>query len=577
MLRRWCAYIARQLVAPPSVCVLQNALVAVCLATWCQELLSLLGTSVPVSLALLGGLTVGIAAGAAPITAIRRLKRSGAAFGMLWHFALAAWMVASPWILHSIDWAISQHGFVSLNSSVWNTLVLFALAVPALALPAFLAAQLSADPDDGRSSGHHRLPWAFLGMAAGLTIWGAGLAQILGPYPCGIVAAGLGLVIAAIRSYRMSTVEDAAAEPAPTRSSMTVEHDAQPAFHERALGIANFAAAMGCGGWLATLTRLIEQLMSATIYLACFEATGLCVGIAAGLWLASRWRPGTSTFERTKVWILCGAAMWGVGAMAAFPLCITAELWLNSYVAWPGLLLAARGAWAAIAVVPVGGALALCLASPHVSRTRWKIGSGLVAALVGYGVISTWGFGRFAPESIVVGLAWWTVAAAAPAAVIAGRSLFAGWPQRVLAGGAVAVIVIAPIWRSNFDSRRSAKLLFNANAAYAYRGGLNPSLLMSLDESRHMATVTGENGIFTVWRFGGHQVQIRENGIPRGVVSTDAEAFPRFVPEILQSALPLALHDKAERLLLLGLGSSESLSTALAFPVPQIVSLVAGS
>src|SRR5205814_756747 len=86
-----------------------------------------------------------------------------------------------------------------------------------------------------------------------------------------------------------------------------------------------------------------------------------------------------------------------------------------------------------------------------------------------------------------------------------------------------------------------------------------------------MATCAGERGIYTAWRFGGHQVQIRENGIPRGVASTDAEASPRFVPETLQAALPLVLHDRPERMLLMGLGSGESLAAAVLFPIPEIV------
>src|SRR5204862_123489 len=113
--------------------------------------------------------------------------------------------------------------------------------------------------------------------------------------------------------------------------------------------------------------------------------------------------------------------------------------------------------------------------------------------------------------------------------------------------------------------RRSARLLFNARPAYAYHNGFGAELLMALDEGRHVATVAGQRGIHTVWRFGGHQLQIRENGIPRGVVSTDAEVFPRFIPETLQAALPLVLHGKAERLLLLGLGGGESLTAALSF------------
>jgi hypothetical protein len=135
------------------------------------------------------------------------------------------------------------------------------------------------------------------------------------------------------------------------------------------------------------------------------------------------------------------------------------------------------------------------------------------------------------------------------------------------------VIVIAPLWRQHFDPVRSAKLLFNSHVAYAYRAGIKPSLLVALDEGRHVATATGQRGILTVWSYGGHQLQLRENGLPRGVVSTDPEAFPRYVPETLQTVVPCLMHGNAERMLLLGLGSGEALATALSFPIQEIACL----
>jgi hypothetical protein len=153
------------------------------------------------------------------------------------------------------------------------------------------------------------------------------------------------------------------------------------------------------------------------------------------------------------------------------------------------------------------------------------------------------------------------------------RTLFVGWRSRLTLTCAAVVIALAPLWRFNYNPQRSAKLLFNSNVAYAWRAGLKPSLLMSIDEGRHVATVPGERGVFTVWKFGGHQLQIRESGFPRGAISTDAEAFPRYTPETLQVVLPCVLFGKVQRALVLGLGSSESVSTALAFPIRELVCL----
>lgn len=576
MLRRLCAFIARQLVAPSSACILRSALLAVCLASWCLQFVTLLGASLPVTLGILGALTLGIGIGAMPIAAMRRLSLPGVTTGTLLNFAMAAWMVASPCFLQLVDWALAQPGFISLTSPVWNCAAVFALAVICLGFPAFLTAQLAADPDSPESAGTSRIPLVFLGAAVGLAIWGVGLAQIIGPYHCAILTAGMGLAISLYRSYRMP--EPAAAVPVSWRSKKPV---LLPELHpvrelstmarlarDGALGVA-------FGGWLAALGRLLEQLMPATVYLTCSIAVGLCLGMAAGLWLAARLAGRTRAFEHACLVAVCAVAATGVILLPAFPLCTLYCLWLNAYASSPTLLILGRGALAGLAVLPLGATAALCQARACAAEgqtSRSAIPRGLVAMVLGYGVVSGWAFSAFSPELIIVGLAWCLFATAAVAAgAAAGRSLLAGWPQRILLGGSAAVIVIAPLWRDNFDVRRSAKLLFNSNVTFAFRTGMNPSLLASLDEGRHIATRTGVQGIHTVWRFGGHQLQIRENGIPVGIVSTDAEKFPKYIPEILQAALPLTLHEKPERLLLLGLGSSESLTAGLAFPIHEIV------
>ncbi|MGE5193859.1 MAG: spermidine synthase [Deltaproteobacteria bacterium] len=572
MLRRLCARFARQLVTPSAVCVYRNAVLAICLATWCLQLVALLGTSLPVTTALLAALALGIAAGAGPVTPLRRLSLPGVTTSVVLHFALAAWMVASPWLLQLIDWIFARPGFISLASPAWNAATLFALTAVGLGLPAFVAAQLACDPDDASADGPRRLPVVFLGAAAGLAGWGLGLAQIMGPYYCGITAAGLGLVIAAVRSYLRSDAARTPAEPASSRPA------AHPFRELPALVRFPLAAALAAslGAWPAALDRLLEQLMPGTAYMACSEAIGLCLGLAGGLWLASRRRGDAAAFERTKLLAVGVGAVWGVGVLAAFPPGVRAGLWLNATVQSPTLHLLARGAMAGLALAPAGTAAALCLAA-HTSRgapfSRAATALWLAAAVCGSCALSAWAFGRYSPELVVIGLAWCTLAAAAPPAIARARELFPGWRHRLVAGGALGAIVAAPLWRANFDPQRSAKVLFNSNAFAAYQSGLDPSLLEALDDGRHVATLTGQRGICTVWRFGGHQLQIRENGIPRGVVSTDDAAFPRYVPETLQAALPMTLHDRPARLLLLGLGSSESLAASLLFPVTEITCL----
>ena len=584
MLRRLCAYFASHLVGSPAICIYQSAFVAICLATCSMQVATLLGTSLPASLAMLAALALGITAGAAPAQAVRRWRLPGATSAAILHFALAAWMVASPWVLQIVDSAISQPGFISLTSSVRNAVALFALALIVLGMPAFLASRLATDPDAVITDRQRRQTFVFLGAAAGLAVWGIELAPIVGPYHCGVLAAGLGLGIALVESYRSPDTDPNAALLDSSRFADSSDSMPEPIVAQGVATGRPFSAPLliaaaqvfGFGGMLAALGRVLEQLMPGTIYMLCSETIGLCAGIAVGWWLVIRGRGTHSQLERTRLLAVAGAAAWSVGVVATFPLLITGALWLNAYVSSPTLMLLARGALAGLAVLPLAIASILCVApsiGKQPSLDRLRKGGVMFAGFLGYSAISAWGFQQLSPAWIIIDLAWGVVATTVVWHMVAGHALTAGRVQRLSLGAAVGVIVIAPLWRNNVDSTRSAKLLFNSNAAYAYLTGLNPALLEFLDDGRITATITGDRGIYTVWKYGGHQFQIRENGIPRGVASTDSGAFPRFVPETLQAALPLVLHGKAARVLLLGLGSSESLSATLAFPIPEIVCL----
>ncbi|HEY3968128.1 MAG TPA: hypothetical protein VGM05_26435, partial [Planctomycetaceae bacterium] len=123
MLRRLCTSLARSLVAPATMCFAQFALIAICLATWPLQFLALLGTSLPVALALIAALALGFAAGAWKSAGPHRTTIAGFSIATILHFTLAAWMVASPWLVEFADWTISQPGAIRLGSPGWNTIV----------------------------------------------------------------------------------------------------------------------------------------------------------------------------------------------------------------------------------------------------------------------------------------------------------------------------------------------------------------------------------------------------------------------------------------------------------------------
>ena len=578
MLRHLCGCVARVLFARRSLCMAQFAFVATCLATGCLQWVSLVGTSQPATLAAIAALLVGFASGARRIAAIREFSVAGFTSASLLSFALAAWMVASPWLVQLADFIVSQSGVLSLASPVSNALVLFALALIPLGAPAFIAAQMAAACEGDAEKMQRRLPDVFLGAAMGLALWGMGMAQIMGPYYCGVSAAVLGLMISALRSRSITCGfrETASGIEVQVVSPITFEKNLAAA---SVRVLVECLSAIAVGGWIAVLDRLIGQLFASSIYLACGEISGLCMGLAAGLLLTAgfslaRWR--VEGGPAMKLAALCGLACFGVGMLAAYPLLIDASLWLNAYVSTPWVLLVARGAAGALAWLPVGFAAAVWLAPENGAascRLPLGVGSWLVTSILGYGVTTTWAFWHYSSETIVIGWAWLTLAAGATGLLLTRRRLLSRWSTGLALTVAVLAVAVAPLWRFNYDPQRSARILFNSNVAQACRSGLNPALLMSIDEGRHVATVPGERGTFTVWKFGGHQLQIRESGFPRGAISTDSETFPRYTSETLQVVLPCVLFGKVERALVLGLGSSESVCTALAFPIREVVCL----
>ncbi|MGH7129702.1 MAG: spermidine synthase, partial [Planctomycetaceae bacterium] len=91
-----------------------------------------------------------------------------------------------------------------------------------------------------------------------------------------------------------------------------------------------------------------------------------------------------------------------------------------------------------------------------------------------------------------------------------------------------------------------------------------------LDEGRHVATVEGRRGTLTAWTHRGSQLQIRENGVPKAIITTDPFLCPHYAPELLQAVLPMALHERPHRVLVLGLGGGEPLAAGFAFPVREL-------
>ncbi|MEX2287964.1 MAG: hypothetical protein WD648_12795 [Planctomycetaceae bacterium] len=192
-----------------------------------------------------------------------------------------------------------------------------------------------------------------------------------------------------------------------------------------------------------------------------------------------------------------------------------------------------------------------------------------LAFAVGYLLTRTVGFPNFDLPLLLIGTSW-LLAVMAIIGWLATRT----FPRHVVARTAVIVagclLASAGLVRDFGAGDRAAKLLFATNVFLAKQQGLETKFLPVLDDGRLLASRAGDRGTYTVWKYRGAQLQIRESGIPKAVITTRSGICPEYSPEKMHTVLPLVLHDKPRNVLLLGLGGGDGLATCIAFPVPSI-------
>jgi spermidine synthase len=325
-----------------------------------------------------------------------------------------------------------------------------------------------------------------------------------------------------------------------------------------------------CGGLLVWLVNVVGLLMVLSLFTFAALVAGTLIGVAIGFRYTS---PSAAGRRRQLLWgsisMLASTGM----LTAGFTLVVFRLVTLSGSVSQVWLLQGMRDIFVAALTIPLGFV--------------WAIFYGVRSTVSNGNSGSQQAASRFSPAAMAVASAFvgglliqcWMIPAVGLSATsclllfgIAGISLaeclwHAELPRYALSRGVLAAcclaIVSAPFLSSGIRPEFASRLLFSTNVYIAERSGIPRTQLPFLDDSRLNQVQMSEHGVISVWKSAVSRFQIRENGIPRGIVSTNGAIAPQSSAEILISLLPLTLHEAPTHVAVLGIGAGVPMYTCL--------------
>ncbi|MFO1094599.1 MAG: hypothetical protein U0992_15035 [Planctomycetaceae bacterium] len=320
----------------------------------------------------------------------------------------------------------------------------------------------------------------------------------------------------------------------------------------------------------AVLMQMTAQLQAQLTFVVFASLGGLFGGVAIGLSLRMRRAAGRSMEAEN----LIGAGMLlSVASVALlsvlFGALIDLNLWLTATVSDVRLLMPLRALQAALPMASCG--LAMIIATDERPRmVRGNFPGELSVVLAGCAA----GFVLFRwigadPERA---MPWFEVGACVLALLFlqTARQQMQVRRRALIAAAAGIVLAAASFWLSDYRPARAARLLYSTDVFSAYRSGVEKDTLEVLDDGRLTARLSNGQATWTVWKHHGAQLQFRENGVPRHIMSMDLAICPQSSAELLPAVAPLIVHPHPRNVLLTGLGSTATLQACLAFPVESI-------
>ncbi len=568
------------------------------------------GTSLPAQTALLTTLLIALMANAL----MPASWRNGLLFQSARLFVLSASTVVLP-SLFDLSWKLLSATSVDLSTSLMAQCAgLTFLALATLGLPMLCTLGLS-------SAGHQTVFGISLALAIG--IGSIGLAAMIGPEGCGLVAAVCGLVSFLVAMVIWNRQRSTLGSPSPCGSEVSfVSKD-----HPGHIGLGYRVLALISVGVLWVVgQRLVRQMVPDSFALMSVEFGTLVAGLAIGRWLLREDRRGGL--------VACGLGLscWMWLCLALFPLGVRLALWENATISQVWLLQSLRLTMAGLVLVPMGigaGMLigrkcsVVCLVSAlcSVMATNWLLPSvgvwgitlmatSMLLAVAGLNELlradcklqiancklPIGSEGSDAPKAnggrVLIKERRHVVRSTDESAFqFAIRNLQFAICNRLndvthhrktalmpLVRAAIAATLLftltAPAWVRH-RPELAAKVLFDTGVFIASRTETPWEQLAVMDEGRAALVVEGDRSTLTSWKYSGSRFLVRENGIPKGTFAANAQLAPRFAPDVLPTVLPLVTHERPQSLLLLGLRTGEPAAMAAMFPLRRIVCIEA--
>lgn len=472
--------------------------------------------------------------------------------------AACTWALIQPWLLSGLSWLPGYLSESLFTDELSRTAIALAFSAPTWVISGWLwSSQATAVIAGGSSRGRNLTAASAgltLGLAAGLGLCTFVLSPVIGTWFTVAVVAVAAILTKIVVSDDQAVESQSRFTPAENAGTNTL--------NDGRMMLVRGATALAAGGLLAVLMRLMAELMPDVAQVRSGEWIGLALGFAIGKWLLSKFRSELTVTP----WLTLAPAFTSAAFLAVLPLTIAAALWATTALTSASLLTAFRTVLLISATAPVGFCLS-GLTAP--SRAKLIGGAYPLAVAVGFIAAQTCTQWLGLVEMLTV-----CCSTLALASVVGLYSLGVAGTSRpaICSFGLCAVIGMSvPLWSGHYNPSQTTKLLFSTPTFVAHRAGWESRLLPMLDDARVISTRQGVRGPLTLWRSHGLQLHLRENGIPRAVLSADVQSYPQFAPEVLQAVFPLVLAQNPGRVLLLGAAGGVPLSTCLQFPVQRVV------